>query len=129
MRHDVLMEMSLEQLDMYGRVCGIDVSDKKTKRMKVAAIEARRGRTADVDVHGMTLTVPVRAMHDKRVTDLLNGGPLSDEQATELMVLLLGDEQYAALVERCTDDDGLVDVEAVGLAFATIVNCEELKNF
>lgn len=129
MRHEVLMEMSRRQLDQYGLVCGIDVTGKKSKKAKVALIEERRGRTADINVLGMTFAVPIRAMHDKRVVDLLNGEPLTDAQATELLAALLGEEQYEALVDRCTDEDGVVDVEAMGIAFATIFNSEELKNY
>lgn len=130
MRHDVMMEMSLEQLDQYGTACGIDVSGRRTKAQKVALIEERRARVADIDALGMTLHVPVRAMKDKRVTDLLDrDGGLSEAEADWLMGALLGKEQYDALIERCTDDDGVVDVSAVGLAFATIVRSDELKNY
>lgn len=129
MRHDVMMEMSLEQLDQYGRVCGIDVTGRRTKAQKVALIEERRSRVADVDAIGMTLHIPVRAMKDKRVTDLLDRGELSEAEADRLMTMLLGEEQYAAVVERCTDEDGVVDVNAVGLAFATVVGSPELKNY
>lgn len=129
MRHDVMMEMSLEQLDQYGRACGIDVTGKRTKAQKVALIEERRGRVAEIDALGMTLSVPVRAMHDKRVTDLLDRGDLTEAEADQLMTMLLGDEQYGRLVERCTDEDGVVDVNAIGLAFATVVRSDELKNY
>lgn len=124
-----MMEMSLEQLDMYGKACGIDVTGRRTKAQKVALIEERRQRVADVDVLGMTLAVPVRAMRDKRVTDLLDRGGLSEAEADLLMTMLLGEDQYAALVERCTDEDGVVDVAAVGLAFATVITSPELKNY
>ena len=129
MRHEVLMEMTSDELDRYGEACGIDVSGKRTKAQKVALLEERRARVADIEVLGTTLHVPVRAMHDQRVTDLLDRGGLTEAEADALMTMLLGDEQYAALVERCTDDDGVVDVSAVGLAFATIVRSDELKNY
>ena len=124
-----MMEMSLEQLDMYGKACGIDVTGKRTKAQKVALIEERRQRVAEIDVLGMTLAVPVRAMHDKRVTDLLDRGGLSEAEADALMTMLLGEDQYARLVERCPDEDGVVDVSAVGLAFATVIRSPELKNY
>lgn len=130
MRHEVMMEMSLEQLDQYARVCGIDTGGKETKEEKVAFIEERRGRVAEIEALGTTLVVPVRALHDKRVTDALNGSkPLGDEEADGLLARLLGEEQYAEVVSRCTDDDGVVDVEALALAFGLIVRSEELKNF
>lgn len=129
MRHEVLMEMSIEQIDQYAKVCGIDVTGKRTKEAKIALIEERRARVADIDVLGMTIAVPVRVMHDKLVVDLLNGGDLDDERAARLLVALVGEDQYETLLDRCTDEDGVVDVEAVCLAFATIVRSPELKNF
>ena len=129
MRHEVLMEMSLEQLDQYGQACGIDVTGKRTRAQKVALIEERRGRVADIEAVGMTLHVPVRRLHDKRVTDLLSRGQLSEAEADALMRGLLGDEQFEALIEHCTDEDGVVDVEAVGLAFASVAYGPELKNY
>ena len=129
MRHEVLMEMSLEQLDQYGQACGIDVTGKRTKAQKVALIEERRQRMAEIDALGMTLAVPVRAMHDKRVTDLLDRGGLSEAEADALMTMLLGEEQYERVVERCTDDDGVIDVNAVGLVFGTLITSKELKNY
>lgn len=129
MRHEVMMEMSLEQLDQYARACGIDATGKRTKAQKVALIEERRGRVADVDAIGMTLHVPVRAMKDKRVSDLLDRGDLTEAEADWLMRALLGEEQYDSVIERCTDEDGVVDVSAVGLVFATLVRSEDLKNY
>ena len=124
-----MMEMSLEQLDQYARACGIDATGKRTKAQKVALIEERRARVADIDVLGMTLHVPVRAMKDKRVSDLLDRGDLTEAEADWLMRALLGEEQYDSVIERCTDEDGVVDVSAVGLAFATLVRSEDLKNY
>lgn len=124
-----MMEMSLEQLDQYARACGIDATGKRTKAQKVALIEERRARVADIDVLGMTLHVPVRAMKDKRVSDLLDRGDLTEAEADWLMRALLGEEQYDSVIERCTDEDGVVDVSAVGLVFATLVRSEDLKNY
>lgn len=130
MRHEVLMEMSIEQIDQYAKVCGIDVTGKRTKEAKIALIEERRERVADIDVLGITIAVPVRNLHDKRVTDALGSKvPLTDEGASRLFVRLVGQEQYETLLERCTDDDGLVDVEALAIAFATVVHSPELKNY
>ena len=80
---------------------------------------------------GMTLTVPVKRLHDKRVSDLMRNGHFpNEEDATKAMVLLLGEDQYMALVEHCTDDDGTVDVEAIGSVFFKLFYDDpELKNF
>lgn len=129
MRHDVLMSMSLADLDRYGSACGIDVTGEQTRERKVEVIEERRGRVAEVNVLGMTLTIPKRRLHDQRLADILST-KLTDESASTAMVLLLGEEQYEAIIERCTDEDGVVDVEAIGVAFNTLFyGSDELKNY
>lgn len=129
MKREVLMSMSKTELDEYARVLGIDASGKKTVAAKVELIEKRRGRTAEIDALGLTLTIPVKRMHDKRVTDLEGKRPMSDEDATRLLALILGDEQMEKLVERATDEDGVVDVDALGLAMARVLASSDLKNF
>lgn len=129
MRREVLMEMSKSELDEYAKVIGVDVTGKKTVTQKVASIESARERVADIDVLGMSVAIPIKRMHDKRVSDLVAKKLMSDDDATELMSLLLGDDQMDSLVARATDDDGTVDVDAMGLAIARILGAEELKNF
>ena len=129
MRREVLMEMSKSELDEYAKVIGVDVTGKKTVTQKVASIESARERVADIDVLGMSVAIPIKRMHDKRVSDLVAKKLMSDDDATELMSLLLGDDQMDSLIARATDDDGTVDVDAMGLAIARILGAEELKNF
>ena len=129
MRREVLMEMSKSELDEYAKVIGIDVSGKRTVAQKADAIEKRRERTADVEALGLTLAVPLKRLRDKRVADLASKRPMTDADASELLGLLLGNEQMEALAERATDEDGPVDVDALGLAMARILASEELKNF
>lgn len=130
MRHEVMMDMSLDELDAYGRACGIDVSGLRTKAQKVGRIEERRGRVAEVHMLGTTMTIPIRRLHDKRVSDLLRKeGGLTDEEAATAMVLLLGEEQYEEVIDRCTDEDDVVDVEALGCAFVALFSDPELKNY
>lgn len=130
MRHEVMMEMSLSELDLYAQACGIDVTGTPTKEGKVALIEERQGRVAEIHMFGLTLAVPVKRLHDKRVSDLFEDGRLhSDKDAATVMTLILGKEQYEKVIERCTDEDGIVDVEAIGRAFMTLVGDVELKNY
>lgn len=129
MRHDVMMAMSKSELDAYATSLGINVAAKKTIASKVAAIEDARGRCADIDVFGETFTIPIKAVHDKRVSDLATKSNLTDDDAMHLLELLLGEEQIAKLTELCTDEDGTVDVNAIALAMATILQSEKLKNF
>lgn len=129
MKREVLMEMSKSELDEYGKVLGVDVSGKRTVAHKADAIEKRRERVAEVEALGLTLSIPVKRMRDKRVTDLASKRPMTDADASELLGLLLGGEQMEALADRATDGDGTVDIDAMGLAMARILASDELKNF
>lgn len=129
MKREVLMEMSKSELDEYGKVLGVDVSGKRTVAQKADAIEKRRERVAEVEALGLTLSIPVKRMRDKRVTDLASKRPMTDADASELLGLLLGGEQMEALADRATDGDGTVDIDAMGLAMARILASDELKNF
>lgn len=129
MRHEALMAMSETELDGYARVIGIDVTGKKTVEKKVEEIEARRERTAEIDVLGVTLTVPIKRMRDKRVSDIMAKRVMSDADANKLLDLVLGKEQINKLVQQATDSDGTVDIDALGFAIASIVTSDSLKNY
>ena len=129
MREEALLEMSAEDIERYGRIIGVDVSGKRTKRQKADAIAEARARTATVCVLGLPCEVPIRRMHDKRVTDLLAKRARTDEDYMAVMRAALGDDQYASVMERATDEDGTVDNDALGLAYAQIVESDELKNY
>lgn len=118
----------MTELDQYARICGIDVTGRKTREEKIEVIEDRRGRVAEVEMLGRVFTVPVRKMHDKRVTDVL-AGKAPDEEVVKVFRELLGEEQHAEVMELCTDEDGVVDGEAYALAMARLVTCEDLKNY
>lgn len=124
-----MMSMSERQLDAYALVLGIDVSGLATREEKVALIEERRERVADVDVLGMRVAIPVKRLHDKRLTDKLNGVAVSDEVLVAILEEIVGPDQMALIEERCTDEDGTVDTDAYALAIAEITNSDELKNF
>lgn len=129
MRKEVLETLSAEELEGYAAVIGVDVSNVKTKKARIAKIVEARERTADINALGMTLTVPIKKLHDKRVTDRLNGGIVGDEELMEIMAAILGEDQLAKIEAHCTDDDGTVDVDAYGVILAAVVNSDELKNF
>ena len=129
MRKETLLSLTGGEIDAYAEVLGIDTTKLKAKAAKVEKIEKARQRAVDIDVLGMTLTVPIKKMHDKRITDRMNSGRLDDRQLDALMVDLLGEEQLAKVYEHCTDEDGTIDVEAVALVYTTLVRADELKNF
>ena len=121
--------MAPAELDEYGEAMGIEMRPAKTAADKIALIERRRGQCAEVDAIGVSLRIPKKALFDKRVTELLNApGGMSDEQATEALTLLIGRRQMNLLLAAATDEDGTVDTMALGVAFARILNSEQLKN-
>ena len=77
----------------------------------------------------MALEVPIKRIHDKRLSDRINSAGSDDEQAEAIMRDLLGEEQMSEVEKACTDEDGTVDVDAYGLVLASILTSEELKNF
>ena len=119
--------MSAEELDEYGRLLGIEMKPARTVAQKVALIAAKRERTATVTALGMQFEVPMKALTDKRVTDVLSSQSRTDEDVYRTLGVLLG-ERMDALMEACTDEDGTIDSGALALAFVKIVTSEELKN-
>lgn len=120
--------MSPADVDAYAASCGIDTTRLRGVKAKARLVQERRERVATIPVLGTTVDVPVRRMHDKRVTDAVNGIRTDDDMA-EAMRMLLGDEQWDGLVARCEDEDGAVDNDALGYACAAILSSDELKNF
>nr|DAL86239.1 MAG TPA: hypothetical protein [Caudoviricetes sp.] len=119
--------MSAEELDEYGRVLGIEMRPAKTAAQKMALIGSKRDRTATVTALGMQFEVPMKALSDKRVTDVLSDAARTDADVYRTLGLMLG-EQMGELVDAVTDEDGTVDSAAIALAFVRIVTSDELKN-
>ena len=119
--------MSAEELDEYGRLLGIETKPARTVAQKVALISAKRERSATVTALGMQFEVPMKALTDKRVTDVLSSPSRTDEDVYRTLGVLLG-EQMGRLMEACTDEDGAIDSGAIALAFVKIVTSDELKN-
>ena len=129
MRHEALLGMTEEEIDGYARSLGVSLDGVEGKAAKVELIERRRERTADVRVLGALVPIPVKRLHDKRMTDRMRGGAMSDEDFMGLMRDLLGEDGLAEVVDRATDEDGTVDNEALALAYTQVITSDELKNF
>lgn len=129
MRREILLELSGPELDAYAKKLGLNTSKTKGIKAKVDVIETTRGRVAEIEALGMTLRVPVKRMHDLRVTDRLNGQGLNDAEYERLCADILGKDQLQEVYEHCTDEDGTVDLEAVALVLDTVILSDELKNF
>ena len=127
MNKEAMARMSAEELDEYGRVLGIEMRPAKTATQKMALIGSKRDRTATVTALGMQFEVPMKALSDKRVTDVLSDAARTDADVYRTLGLMLG-EQMGELVDAVTDEDGTVDSAAIALAFVRIITSDELKN-
>ena len=127
MNKEAMARMSAEELDEYGRVLGIEMRPAKTEAQKMALIGSKRDRTATVTALGMQFEVPMKALSDKRVTDVLSDAARTDADVYRTLGLMLG-EQMGELVDAVTDEDGTVDSAAIALAFVRIITSDELKN-
>lgn len=129
MKRSTLLRMTPEQLDGYARMLGFDVSGHETVEEKADAIEARRERVATIDVAGLSLTVPMKRLHDKRLIDKYKGGIKTNSDLESFIRDLVGDEQMDAIRVLVTDEDGTVDADGYLLVLNAINISNELKNF
>ena len=129
MNPEYLERMSAKELDEYAEAMGIAARGAKSKAEKMSLIERRREKAATVRALGIDFDIPVKRAYDKRVTELLAKEGRTDAETEEAMRLLLGDEQADELARACTDPDGTVDVQAMGVAYVRILTSESLKNF
>lgn len=129
MNKEAMARMSSEELDEYGKLLGLTMKVAKSKDEKAAFIERRREKVANVHALGLDLQVPVKRMSDKRVTDITNNPKSTDDDLVQAMTLILGEEQFGEVMKAVTEEDGTVDVNALGYCFSTIITSDELKNF
>lgn len=129
MNKEFLARMSASELDEYGKVLGIEMAPAKTIEEKIDLIERRRERHVSICALGLDLSIPIKRAHDKRVIDLMEKQDRTDDETYEVMQLFLGEAQFGQLLNACTDEDGTIDINALGLVFVKIITSEELKNF
>lgn len=128
MRRDVLMAMSADELDEYASIIGANVSGMESIGEKVSAIESKRERVHELTLLGALFVIPARSIRDKRFQDEVSSlGRGGDAEAAAR--LALGEEQWEKLVSHVTEDDGVVDIDALGMAVARILSSPELKNY
>lgn len=120
--------MGEEELDRYANAIGISTAAAKTAAQKVALIEKERTRSVTVEALGVVLELPAKRVRDQRFSDLMNKSDRTDDDLKEAFELLLGESQYAQLVEAATDEDGTVDAIALGFALNSILTSDALKN-
>lgn len=129
MKRDALERMTESEIDDYAKVLGIELAPCETLKEKIDMIVRRRDRSAVISVFGIDFEIPIKRVHDQRVADIIYGKDSDDQDNYVAMELILGEAQTKKLVEACTDDDGVVDSHALGLAFIKIITDEKLKNF
>lgn len=120
--------MGEEELDRYANAIGISTAAAKTAAQKVTLIEKARERSVTVEALGVVLELPAKRVRDQRFSDLMNKDGRTDDDLKEAFALLLGESQYAQLVEAATDEDGTVDAIALGFALNSILTSDALKN-
>lgn len=128
MNHAYLERMSASEIMEYAQSIGITALPKLPADAR-SYIEKRRARVATVSALGINFDIPVKRAHDKRLSDLMGKPDMTDAGMEAAMRLLLGDDQFAQLVEACTDEDGTVDVNAMSVAYVRIITADKLKNF
>lgn len=128
MNKEAMAAMSPAELDRYGRVLGIEMKPARTKAQKIALISSKRERSATVTALGIQFEVPMKALSDKRLSDILGKSKHTDEDILTALELMIGPEQLQELADACTDEDGTVDAPALALAFVIITESGELKN-
>ena len=129
MNRDAMARMSEKDIDEYASFLGIQLADASSVDEKIALIERRRERCVSIPAMGCTFSIPIKHAHDKRIIDLMEKDHRSDDETYEVMELLLGSDQMAELLSACTDEDGVIDIDALGIAFVKIITSEQLKNF
>ena len=129
MNSEQMMRMSPEELDAYARSMGFSVKGKKGVEEKAEAIRERRSRSVELTLLGVGVTVPVKRLHDKRVTDLLSKEGRTDAETEAMARLIVGDEARALLPEAAAEEGGTVDNDARGYAITAHDFSPRLKNY
>lgn len=129
MNTDYMRKMSADELEAYAKHMGFTLAAGKTIEDKIAIIEAKRSREVELTLLGVPVSVPIKRLHDKRVTDLLANKRRTDDETMRMFRLIVGDEACDEVVAAATEDDGTVDNSALGYAIATLVMDKDLKNF
>ena len=92
-------------------------------------IETKRSESAEVEIFGIKFVIPKKKFHDKTISDLLSKPNLRDDDFTEAIRMLLGDDQYETIYEAVRDEDGVVDIDGLILVYKRLFQNEALKNF
>ena len=129
MNTDYMRKMSADELEAYAKHMGFTLAAGRTIDDKIAIIEAKRSREVGLTLLGVPVSVPIKRLYDKRVTDLLAKKKRTDDETMAMFRLIVGDEACDEVVAAATEDDGTVDNNALGYAIAALVTDRDLKNY
>lgn len=128
MNRETLERMSAQELEEYGRLVGVITTPADSNDDRIRLIESKREHEVVIHALGLDLRIPKKRMSDMRVRQLVVKPDADDADAEEALRLVLGEEQMARVVEACTDEDGTIDVNGLGLVYVKVLTSDELKN-
>ena len=128
MRKEILEQMTDAELMEYAQAVGVKQTAMTKAKNKAKLIFDRWEKVVNINVYGYDFEVKTKVLKDKRFVDLVTKENATDDEMTEALLILIGEAQLQKLYELCTDEDGTVDIAAIGLAFVRLINSPELKN-
>lgn len=129
MNKEAMQNMTVRELEDYANSLGFTLKAATDKADKIDLLERKRARAATVSVLGLELSIEVKRFRSSKFADVINDRDRTAAKLCDAFAGLLGEEQYAKLIDVCTEDDGEVDEDALAFAFATIIKSDELKKY
>lgn len=124
-----MLELDADSLEMLAKAARVDVTGARTKAAKVRLIEEANAQSAHVSVLGLDVEVTRQATRGMEVQRIMREQAPSDEDTDRLVRLLVGDDQHDAILDRCRNEDGTVDVDAYAVAILALLGDEQVKNW
>ena len=128
MKKENLERMSDDEIIQYAKALGIPNKAIRSAKNKADFVWKRWNQEVTISTVGLEFSIPAKLLRDKDLIEALANPKLTDDQADKVILRLLGETQYSALVDACTDEEGITDVVAMGVAFGRILSSPKLKN-
>lgn len=128
MKKENLERMSDDEIIQYAKALGIPNKAIKSAKNKADFVWKRWNQEVTISTVGLEFSIPAKLLRDKDLINTLANPNLTDDQADKVILRLLGETQYNALIDACTDEEGVTDVVAMGIAFGKILSSPKLKN-
>lgn len=119
--------MTENELRAYALNLGISATAFNKAKDKVEFVQERWNKTVTVEVAGEEFDIEAKVLKSKKFNDLMAA---DEDAATEqAMEMLVGAEGLARIEAMATEEDGTVDVAAIGTICGLILSDKNLKNF